>query len=57
MCTVFYSVEWCNRHKLQNIQCCTSSVATAPVDCHVRQFRSDRTRQITSSVIGDFLGG
>jgi len=39
-----------------HIQCCTSSVATASVDCHVRQFRSDRTRQITSSAVGNFLG-
>jgi len=42
---------------LQYIQCCTSSVATASAYCHVRQFGSDRTRQITSSVVGNFLGG
>ena len=39
------------------IHCCTSSVATASVDCHVRRFGSDRTWQITSSVGGNFLGG
>jgi len=39
------------------IHCCTSSVATASVDCHVRRFGSDRTWQITSSVVGNFLGG
>jgi len=39
------------------IQCCTSSVATASADCHVWRFGSDRTRQITSSVVGNFLDG
>ena len=40
-----------------SVQCCTSSVATASVDCHVHQFGSDRTRQITSSAVGNFLSG
>jgi len=57
MCTVFYSAERCSGYTLQYIQCCTSSVATASVDYHVPQFGSDRTRQITSSVVGNFFGG
>jgi len=32
-------------------------VATASVACRVRQFGSNRTRQITSTVVGNFLGG
>jgi len=51
------TVERCNGHTLQYIQCCTTSVATASIDCRVRQFDSDKTRQITSSVVGNFLGG
>jgi len=31
-------------------------VATASADCRVRRFGSDTTRQITSSVVGNFLG-
>jgi len=51
------TVERCNGCTLQYIQCCTSSVATASVDCRVCRFGSDRTWQITSSVVGNFLGG
>jgi len=47
------TVERRNGYALQY----TSSVATASVDCRVRQFGADRTRQITSSVVGNFLGG
>ena len=54
------TVEWCNGYKLQYIQCCTSSVAAASVDCHVRQFGLDTsldiTRQITSSVADNWQG-
>ena len=51
----FATVERCNGYTLQYIQCCTSSVATASVDCHVCQFISGRTRKITSSAVGNFL--
>jgi len=51
------TVERCNGYTLQYIQCCTSSVATASVDWRVCQFGSDKTRQITSSGVGNFLGG
>jgi len=54
---MFYSVERCNGYTLQYIQCCTSSVTTASADYRVHQFGSDRTGQITSSVVGTFLGG
>ena len=33
------------------------SMATASDNCRVRQFGSDRTRQMISSVVGNFLGG
>ena len=32
-------------------------MATASADCRVRRFGTDRTRQITSSVVGNFLSG
>jgi len=51
------TVERCNGHTLKYIQCCVSSVATASANCRVRLFGSDRSQQITSSVVGDFLGG
>jgi len=35
----------------------SSAVATASPDYRVCRFGSDRTRQITSSVVGNFLGG
>jgi len=58
MCRVLQcgTVQWIYIAIL-HIQCCTSSVATASADYCVCWLGSDRTRQITSSVVGNFLGG
>jgi len=45
------TVEWCNGYKLQYIQCCTSSVAAASVDCHVRQFGLDTRYNTTNHIL------